>query len=272
MTARKPETRIIQSGRGHRYLLDGQKVPGVTTILGDGYPKPALINWAANITAGYAVDHWDELAGLNVSERLRRLERARWDTLGEAGERGREVHTLGQRYLTGEPVTAPEGLEGHLDAYVRFVEEWQPVEVAVEAAVFSREYRYGGRFDLLARLIDGMLWLLDFKTAKSGVFPDNALQLAGYRYADFYVLDGELDEQGAAIEHPMPPVDRTGIVWLRADGYDLYPLEAGHEAWEVFGAVQQVAAFATSNRDDWIGDALRPPEPERDDQPDEAAA
>jgi hypothetical protein len=105
------------------------------------------------------------------------------------------------------------------------------------------------------------LWLLDFKTSRSGVFSDMALQLAAYRYAEFYVLEGELDESGAAVEHPMPPVERAGIVWLRADGYDLYPLEAGPEAFAAFGAVQAVADFATSGKDPWVGDALRPPEP-----------
>lgn len=265
MTAAKPDTRIVNRGRGHSYLLDGAKVPGVTTILGDGYPKPALINWAAKTTAGYAVDHWDELAALNISARMAKLERARWDDVGEASERGREVHTLGQRFLAGEDVTPPDTLAGHLDSYVRFVEEWQPQEVAVEAAVFSREFRYGGRFDLLARLADNLLWLLD-KTSRSGVFADVALQLAAYRYADFYVLEDEVDDAGVAVEHDMPTVDRTGVVWLRADGYDLYPLEAGAEAFEIFGAVQQVAEFATSSKEQWIGDALRPPET------DEAAA
>jgi hypothetical protein len=259
----KPSTRIVNRGRGHSYLLDGAKVPGVTTILGSGYPRPGLINWAANTTAGYAVDHWDELAELKISERVRRLERARYDDLGEAGERGRDVHALGQRYLAGEDVHPPDALTGHLDAYVQFVEDWQPDEIAVEAAVFSREFRYGGRFDLLARLLrdNGRLWLLDFKTSRSGVFSDTCLQLAAYRYADFYVLEGEIDESGAAVEHPMPRVDRTGVVWLRADGYDLYPLESGPEAFAVFGAVQQVAEFADSGRDPWIGDAIQPPLP-----------
>jgi hypothetical protein len=260
VTAKAPSTRIVNRGKGHSYLLDGEKVPGVTTILGNGFPKPALINWAAKTTAGYAVDHWDELAGVNISERMRRLERARWDDVGQAGERGREVHTLGQRFLAGEAVAPPEELAGHLDAYVAFVEEWQPAEVAVEAAVFSREFRYGGRFDLLARLADELLWLLDFKTSRSGVFAETALQLAAYRYADFYVLEGEVDGDGLAVEHPMPAVDRVGVVWLRADGYDLYPLEAGVEAFEVFGAVQRVADFATSPKESWVGDGLRPPE------------
>jgi len=273
MTAKKPDTRIVRRGRGHSYLLDGAKTPGVTTILDKGVPKPALIDWAARMAADYAINHWDELAGMLLSERHEAIRSARWTTLREAGERGREVHELGHRYLAGEPVTPPEALAGHVDAYIRFIEEWQVHELAIEVAVFhrpspeeGRPLAYGGRFDLLARLQadsppdNGRLWLLDFKTSLRGVFMEAALQLAAYRYADFYVLEGDVDEHGAATEHPMPPVDQAGVVHLRADGsYDLVPLEADAAALEVFTAAQQVASFAGSDRDDWIGDALRPP-------------
>jgi hypothetical protein len=280
MSARaKPETRIVQRGRGHSYLLDGAKVPGVTTVLDKGVPKPALIDWAARQSASYAVDHWGELEQMAPSERLEAIRGARWATLQQAGERGREVHQLVHRYVIGESVTPPDDLAGHFDAGCRFVDEWRLQELAIEVAVFhraapeeGRPHPYGGRFDLLGRLADGALWLLDFKTSLRGVFMEYALQLAGYRYADFYVLEDDVDETGAAREHPMPAVDRTGVVHLRADGsYDLVPLQADYAALEVFTAAQQVAAFATSDRDEWIGDALRPPEPEPTETREEAA-
>jgi hypothetical protein len=267
MTTAKPDTRIVQRGRGHSYLLDGQKVPGVTRELDQGVPKPQLVDWAASQSAKYAVDHWDELLALPPSERLEAIRGARWSTLRQAGERGREVHELVHRYIIGEPVSAPDDLVGHFDAARRFVDDWQVEEIAVEVAVFhranpdeGRPHPYGGRFDLLARLADQLLWLLDFKTSLRGVFKEYALQLTAYRYADFYILDGELDKQGAAVEHPMPPVDRSGVVWLSADGsYELTPLETDHAALEAFTAAQQLAAFARSERDDWIGSPLRPP-------------
>jgi hypothetical protein len=191
MTVKKPETRIVQRGRGHSYLLDGVKVPGVTTILDKGVPKPALIDWAARQSASYAVDHWPELEAMAPSERLEAIRGARWSTLKEAGERGREVHALVHRYVIGETVTPPDELAGHFDAGCRFVDEWRLQELAIEVAVFhrpapeqGRPYPYGGRFDLLGRLADRNLWLLDFKTSLRGVFMEYALQLAGYLYAD----------------------------------------------------------------------------------------
>jgi hypothetical protein len=55
---------------------------------------------------------------------------------------------------------------------------------------------------------------------------------------------------------PVPRVDRAGIVWLRADGYDLVPVEAGEEAFFVFRCVKWLADFVTDDRDRWVGDAL----------------
>ena len=44
-------------GKPTHYYQDanGNRIPGVTTILNEGLPKPALINWAANATAEAAV-------------------------------------------------------------------------------------------------------------------------------------------------------------------------------------------------------------------------
>jgi hypothetical protein len=267
MTANpKPLTRSINRGRGHSYELDGEKVQGVTTVLNNGVPKNALTNWAARVAGEYAIDNWEALAELPPSDRLEQIRTAPDRARSQAGERGSEVHRLVQRYLAGEEVTAPDDLAGHFDAGVLFEQEWRPVEVAVEFAVFARANdwgrprAYGGRSDLLARLADGNLWLLDWKTALKGVFPDNALQLAAYRHADFYIVDGNLDEAGQFVEHPMPFADRCGIVWLRGDGsYELVPLEADDRAYAIFVAAQEVAAFTKSERDDWIFSALRPP-------------
>jgi hypothetical protein len=247
------QTRRINRGRGHSYLIDGQQVDGVTTLLGDGVPKPALVDWAARTTAEYAVDHWDELAEQTGTARLRKLERARWDTTKAAAARGTDVHDLAMRLANGEEVTVPEPLTGHVDAYLRFVEDWHPQELLVEVPVFHRTLKYAGTLDLIADLKGGARWLLDWKTGGSGIFPESALQLAAYRNAEFY-----LDHDGA--EQPMPEVDFCGCVWLRADGYDLKPVDAGDETFLIFRYIQQVVRrFTREPRDRWIADTLAPP-------------
>jgi hypothetical protein len=242
-------TRRINHGRGHRYLLDGDQVDGVTTVVSKGLPKPALVDWAARETAGYTLDHWDELAGLGSAERLRRMERARFQTLKEASARGTDIHALVERIQDGEEVDVPEPLLGHVDAYLQFAKDWEPEELLVEAVLINRTSRYMGTADLFARLNDGNLWLLDWKTGKSGVWPEVALQLAAYRYAETYVGDN-------GQEHDLPHVDRCGALWLRADGYDLHPVQAGHPEFRVFQYAQQIARFASARREEFIGETL----------------
>lgn len=245
-----PSARRINRGRGHSYELDFERVPGITTVLDKGVPKPALINWAADETAGYAVDHWAELDELTPSKRLAVLQRARFETRDAAAVRGTNVHAIAQRLAAGEELDVPEELIGHVDAYLGFVRDWQPVEILVEAPVFSRRWRYAGTPDLFATLADGKTWILDWKTSAKGIFPDNVLQLAAARFAEFVVVDG--------VEVPVPEVDAAGCVWLRADGYDLVPVAADEQAFRVFLYARQVHDFAMSEREDWIGDVLPP--------------
>jgi hypothetical protein len=248
-----PATRRINRGRYHSYEIDGAPVPGITSILNKGIPKPAFIAVAAKDTAQYAIDYWDELAELRLSERLERLLGARLDKLRKAGKRGTDVHKFAQRLQAGEEVDVPEELDGFVRAYLRFDEEWKPVEIMVEQPVFHRRLGYAGTPDLVARLRDGQTWLLDWKTTASGIWPENALQLAAARFAEF-----TLDQAGNEIS--VPKVDAAGCVWLRDDAsYELVPVAADLEAFEAFLYAKHVAAFVDAERDHWVADALLPP-------------
>jgi hypothetical protein len=252
-------TRRVSHGRGHSYFLDGQKAIGVTTAISEGYPKPALVGWAAKATAGYAIDHWDEIAEMGIAERIRTLENSRFAERDAAANRGTDVHTFALELAAGEEVVVPEVLTGHVDSYLQFAEEWQPKEKLTEVVVVNRRWRYMGTLDLVTDLADGKTWLLDMKTNKSGVFAESALQLAGYRHCETYLgADGE--------EHPMPAVDRCGVIWLRADGYDLIPIEAGDAEFRIFLYALELARWRDVNdnfkrREDCevIGEALTPP-------------
>ena len=56
----------------------------------------------------------------------------------------------------------------------------------------------------------------------------------------------------------MAGVDRCGVVWLRADGYDLYEYHVDPGVFRQFLYIQQVARAAAECRD-YRGDALTPP-------------
>ena len=248
MTARR-----INRGRGHSYEIDGERAIGITTAIDGGVPKPALINWAARITVDCAEDRWAELVEMRPSQRRKVLERARWDHRDPAAERGTRAHKLVQQLAQGQAVEPDEDLIGHADAYLRFVDEWQPRELLIERPVFNRTHRYAGTPDLFVDLIDGQRWLLDFKTGEN-VYSEVALQLAAARYAEF-----ALDDAGAEI--PVPQVDAAGVIHLRADGYALIPVPAGLEAFRLFLYAKQIAESTLKDREAWLGDVLQPPSP-----------
>ena len=244
-------TRRVNRGRGHSYYLDGEQVPGVTTILRDGVPKH-LEDWVARTTAGYACDYWAELTELGTAQRMQRLTRARFDVLNQAAARGTTVHEYAVRLAAGEELEVPPELVGHVDAYLDFVREWRVEELLIERPVINRTWRYMGSPDLIARLGDGRTWLLDWKTGASGIFPEAALQVAAYAHAEAY-LDADGNEQ------PMPELDAGGAVHLRADGFELVPLDISDATFRTFLYAAEVARFANAPREQYVGEPLEPP-------------
>ena len=255
MTEPHGVTRRLNHGRGHGYLLDGRKVDGVTTAISEGLPKPGLITWKGNATARYAADHLTTLAELNDPEAVYDLLRTAADRdRNAAGVRGTAVHKFAEKLQRGEDVDVPEEYLGHVESCARFLDDFDVAPTLIEAVVGNRTAQYMGTLDgLTASLRIRMAresWLFDWKTNRGGVYGDVALQLAAYRYAELY-LDADGNEQ------PMPEVERTGVVWIRADGYDLVPVTAGPDEFKAFRYVQQVARFRARSRD-LIGATIQP--------------
>jgi hypothetical protein len=220
-------------GKPTHYYEDanGKRIPGVTTILNEGLPKPALINWAANATAEAAVNRWDELTDMGPADRLKILKAARYEDRDAAAKRGTEVHTIAERLIFGEEVAVPDELRGHVEAYVKFLDDWAPNPVLTEVTVINYTHGYAGTLDMIFDRGDGNI-LADIKTTRSGIYGETALQLAAYRYAEVY-----LDGQGG--EMPLPDIDDTWAIWVRADGYAVIPVNT---APSVFDDFRRVAA------------------------------
>lgn len=238
--------RRVDTAKGHHYKdAAGQRVPGVTTILGDGVPKPALINWAANTTAEAAVNDWERLSDLKPAARLKELQNARYAEKDAAARRGTEVHTAAERLLAGESVQVPEEIAGHVEAYARFLAEFKVEPVHVEFSCVSYKWGYAGTADLCAWLdLPGrgrVLTLDDLKTTRSGIFGETALQLAGYRFADKWVIDD--------VEVDPEPVDFCFGIHVRGDGYDLVPVEVTEQEFKDFLYAQRIGQFAARARD-----------------------
>lgn len=241
--------RRIRAGSGHRYVDDdGEAVDGVTRIIGDGIPKRALIDAAARETAGYTLDHWDELAEKGPADRLRAMERGRFERWNRSTVRGTQVHAIAAQLAAGAEVEVADDIVGYVDAYLAFIEDWKVTETAVECMVLNRRWRYAGTLDLIATLADSQLWLLDWKTGASGIWPETALQLSAYARAESIVIDD------AEIE--MPKIERAAGVWLKSDGYEIVPVDIGEDTFRAFLYAQQVARFCRQPRDATVGAPL----------------
>jgi hypothetical protein len=227
---------------GHNYRLDGKPVPGVTTLINKGYPKPALVNWAARTVAEYVADNPDfvrDLWAQGRSETVDFLKGAHYRDRDRAATRGTDVHAIAEQVIHGQEVEVPEHLAEFVSGYVRWLDEWEPVPIVTEKPCASREWWYAGTFDAIVEFKRGQLkgqrYLLDWKTSK-GVYGETGMQLAAYAHAEFY-QDG--DERKA-----MPEVDGLGVVHIRPTGTDLYLIHDRYAAWRQFQHVAWIAKQA----------------------------
>lgn len=258
-------SRLVFNEARHTYSLDGVWVPGVTGIIRNATSGLGLLKWSATSAAEWCATHVDELASLGevgwiahaVGEANRRRD--------EAGRQGKQVHSLAQRMIYGEPVepTDPATGEPYLDdvwrmgeQVARFLDAWDvtPDEAIVEAPIFHDELGYAGTLDLCGILRGGERWLIDYKTSPSGVWPDNALQLTAYARARYIVVGGR--------DMLMPPINRCAVLWVRPDHWELTPVKSDERVWATFQHMIPVSAFARARREEIVGAPLPEPESE----------
>lgn len=224
---------------GHKYTLDGQTIPGVTTVIGKVLDKPALVGWAARETAAFAVDNWDRLGRMRVADRLKELEGARFNTNSAAIMRGNRLHEFGRRVASEGAAAAPAEFRAAAEAYAKFLDDWQFQPVILESPICSTEWRYGGTLDAVMDSPRLGRVLLDLKTG-SGVWPEVALQLAAYRCADLRMVETpQVGPRGGVRPSlwepaPMVEVDACYVAHIGASAVELVPVEAGEAEFDSF--------------------------------------
>ena len=217
-------------GSGHSYTLDGEQyIKGVTTMMRglNGPPE----SYFTKTTAGYAVDNWDRLAELAPSARLEEIAGATKKRFTAAGLKGTRVHKLAEALAKGDEVVIPDDIRGHVEACVQFLDDYDIETLHTEPALFSRKYKYAGSADLFCtaqkpRATARTRVLADYKTSASGPWGSVAFQLSGYRFADF-MLSGDGGKN--SVELPVPEVDEAWAVWIRADGYEVFPVDTSED-------------------------------------------
>lgn len=184
----------------------------VTTVINGGVPKPALFHWAAFEAAQCAVDNIPALVQARGEEARRELRN--W--IQHAAERKRDtaadlgslIHSVLEARVLGAPT--PELTDEQapfVDAFDRFLNDWQPEFEATELTVANVEHEYAGTLDLIARipaLFDTEIAVGDYKTGKK-VYPEVGMQLAAYQRCPI----GWTRPSGIEVT---PPVTTCGVV------------------------------------------------------------
>lgn len=267
------EARIPQRSQGwYRDPETQEKLRSVTTLLGQGCPKPGLMFWSANLTAQDAMENLPYLISSSLYPEQREaaydwLRKGHVRKKEERGDIGTAVHDIVEALVLDSPlpesVLADKEMAPYLANFLRFVEEWQVTFEASEMVVANPTEKYAGRLDyimsspIIAQLLEvpaDTLYMGDTKTGgeldEKGVYAEAGLQMAGYRRAEVcWMRDGS--------KVPMPMTHSTGIVLhLRPEGYRAVPLKCGDDMFQAFLDVYRVAEFERVLSKSVVGEAL----------------
>lgn len=237
------------------YAWGGKNYWSVTTILG-AMPKYWMKAWASKQVAEYAIGHVDLITMMMAQhppkEVIDWLKRAPDRTRDAGADIGAVVHEAAEAHALGRPY--PEWTDvqrPYMEGYLRWLDDWQPTFLAIEAPVFSHKHRYAGTLDAIVE-VDGVRLLIDYKTTRSGVFAETGLQLASYRYSEMFVGLPDGDEE------PTPPVDGVAVVHLRPEGYKFVPLRADRQVFDTFLYAREVFRWTKEIQRTIVGKAALP--------------
>lgn len=210
--------------RNYRQIATGQKVKGVTTILGGVLAKPALLWWAFK----QGMSNFDRLmsifAELGKTDSLKFVIHpiiqdfkvtSLYEKRDKAGDAGTLGHSFVEKHLRKLPEPSREGLpEEVIDkaegCYLTFL-DWEKANsikiIDIEVELTSEEKPFGGTIDYViqgALTPPNMVDILDIKTGKD-IYLEAKIQVKSY---------GKLWEE----HHPELPVAGFHILRLGENG------------------------------------------------------
>jgi hypothetical protein len=236
----------------HRYKLDGEWVPGVTTILGV-LDKPGLRKWAASSVAEYVADHRDAIEHLYDAGRgpmVAALKETPWQKRDDAATRGNVLHDYAEALLNDQDVIVADEHVAVIEAALQFMDDWKVRPVSVEQACASREHRYAGTWDLVADVTDPDTGverraILDWKSGKR-IYAGACFQMNAYAFSEFYGADPDTEKPTAELG-----VEAAYGVHIRADGYDVHEVRFGRDVYDEFLVIRKAFDINKRAEGDW---------------------
>ncbi len=215
----------------HYYWIDGEFVPGVTSILDQSGPVEfGLRNfWMQNTPEDAKTKSNNALLfGSLIHSQIEQL------------LYGEEIDMNNFVYKDGTHCYETRKAQKHLMSFHNWFHEFNPVinSIKPEQVVGSKKYKYAGTLDLICEK-DGELWLIDFKTS-AGIYTNYERQVAAYKtaYEEMY---------GVVVAHTA--ILRTGTTH-----------KAGYEFKEVSRGFDSFLNVYNTYLDDNDGKIPQPPE------------
>lgn len=266
----KIETR---KSAGSRFYVNDSRpnilVPGVTSIVGMLPKQDFLGPWQAGMAADLAIDSFEYLRDMAARDRAgarRYIAGAARRYTEVRSKVGNRAHDVFERIMNGEDVDyVHSDIVNHVEHFRQFLDAVNPELVRAEDVAWSYEHEYAGSFDAILRiwvivLPDGKLKItpdrsgtpivvmVDYKTSKA-TYPDVALQLAAYRYADV-VIDPDGNEE------PMPAIDSAAVLHITDTEWSFKGVRADRAVHDYFLNLRRTFTWVREDSKDVIGKAL----------------
>lgn len=229
----------------HIHLLDEQPLYGTSTLIKEVMP-PFLAKWGAQCAVDWLKENdkdWD--GAVMAWSKVRK----------EAAEKGTDLHASLEEYVV-RMLTDFDGRPQYLNDGTDEDPNWKKVQAFAKWAVlnldhfifaekntYSKELWVGGVVDCLARLKDGRLVVIDFKSSKEAYF-NQFVQAAGYAY--------QLEESGYGTAKGddwnvlVEPIQALVVVPFGGRTLDPVMIENVSGYKDVFKSVVQVYGFLNS--------------------------
>lgn len=240
------------------YRWRGTDYPSVTTIRRMAGIPFRLHQWAVSQVVERAVEDHDALTGMlnrdrrpreRVLDKNRRKEAKSWlrkastEKRDESAALGTAVHDAATSHR--DPKDVPLEVRPRLRQFYDWVEQSGAVIIAVEQQVFNLGLGYAGTFDLLVRMPNRDVYVVDLKTG-NGTYAEHALQLCGYSMADFVGKDDVVDTR---LTDLLRSAKGMALLHLQDEGWHWQEVRVTPQLWAAFKGLLTFAVFAHANPD-----------------------
>jgi len=206
------ETELVFDSMKHQYSVDGETIPGTTSVL-EIISKPGLMFWSANMAAEYFKENLvpgKALDEIQIENIYKEAKRAHTKKKESAGDIGTLVHNWVDKYCKGENPGMPinDQAVGAIERFLFWVKSNNVVFLRNEQPCYSKKYKYAGTIDGICTM-NGKLYLFDLKTSNA-IRTEYYLQVAAY-------LNARIEE------YPQEKYDGVIILRVGKEDGDLEP-------------------------------------------------